>query len=124
MDKLILALGPAFAAGFAVQRLLEILDPALEQVTFIKANKKVILGIVSLLVGLGLSFGVGLRILQPLGVSNAGDFLDACATGLIVSAGADGFNSIVKFLGYAKEDTKAATASKMAEVEKTAPSAL
>ena len=28
MEKLVIALGPAFAAGFAVQQLLEILDPS------------------------------------------------------------------------------------------------
>ena len=31
MDTLVIALGPAFAAGFALQRLLEILDPLLDK---------------------------------------------------------------------------------------------
>ena len=72
MDKLVVALGPAFAAGFAVQQLLEILDGFVVKIKIIgKADKKLILGIVSLIVGLVLAFGAGLRVLQPLGVTNA-----------------------------------------------------
>jgi hypothetical protein len=105
MDTLVIALGPAFAAGFAVQRLLEILDPLLEKIPLVKKYKKIILGIVSLIIGLVLAFGVGLRVLRPLGVVKA-DVLDGVVTALIVSAGTEGFNSILKFLGYTKENTK------------------
>lgn len=118
MDKLVVALGPAFAAGFAVQQLLELLDPLLDK---IKAEwKKALLSIVSLVIGLALAFGAGLRVLQPLGVTNA-DFWDAIVTGLIVSAGTAGFNSIMKFLGYAKEEKKADAATKTSEVTGEAP---
>ena len=103
MDKLVVALGPAFVAGFAVQQMLEILDPIVER--FFKGNKKLLLGSVSLIIGLALAFGAGLRVLQPLGVTNT-DFLDAIVTGLIVSAGTEGINSIMKFLGYTKDNTK------------------
>jgi hypothetical protein len=105
MDKLVMALGPAFAAGFALQRLLEILDPLLDKIKLIKDNKKIILGLVSLAVGFILAFGIGLRVLQPLGVSGA-DPADIIVTALIVSAGTEGFNSILKFLGYTKENKK------------------
>ena len=105
MDTLVIDLGPAFAAGFALQRLLEILDPLLEKIPLVKKYKKIILGIVSLIIGLILAFGVGLRVLRPLGVVNA-DVLDGAVTALIVSAGTEGFNSILKFLGYTKENTK------------------
>jgi hypothetical protein len=108
MDKLVTALGPAFAAGFAVQQLLEILDPLLDKIT---KDKKLLLGIVSLIVGLVLSFGAGLRVLEPLG-STASTFWDAIVTGLVVSAGTEGFNSIMKFLGYTKEKQKADAAEK------------
>jgi hypothetical protein len=116
MDKLVLALGPAFAAGFAVQRLLEILDPLLDKIKFVKENKKIVLGLVSLIIGLVLAFGIGLRVLRPLGVTTA-DFLDAVTTALIVSAGTEGFNSILKFLGYLKEDRKAAAAMRILNQE-------
>jgi len=109
MDKLIMALGPAFAAGFAVQQLLEILDGFVSIKKIGNADKKVIFGIVSLLVGLVLAFWAGLRVLRPLGYNN-GDFFDAAVTALILSAGTEGFNSIMKFLGYAKEDKKSGAA--------------
>lgn len=114
MDKLIIALGPAFAAGFAVQRLLEILDPIFEKVKALKDNKKIAVSIISLAFALALAFGIGLRVLQPLGVANA-DFLDGLVTALIISAGTEGFNSIMKFLGYSKEEKKAEAATKKEE---------
>jgi len=107
MDKLVVALGPAFAAGFAVQQLLEILSSLADQIDMVKNNKKLVLGIASLLIGLALAFGAGLRVLQPLGVTSA-DIWDGLVTGLIVSAGTEGFNSIMKFLGYTKERQKGA----------------
>jgi hypothetical protein len=120
MDTLVAALGPVFAAGFAVQRLLEILDPLLDKIKLIKDNKKIILGLVSLVIGFILAFGIGLRVLQPLGVSGA-DLLDVFVTALIVSAGTEGFNSILKFLGYTKEDKKADAAQSRSQ---TTPEAL
>jgi hypothetical protein len=116
MDKLVMALGPAFAAGFALQRLLEIFDPLLDKIKFVKGNKKIVLGLISLIIGLVLAFGIGLRVLRPLGVTTA-DFLDAVTTALIVSAGTEGFNSILKFLGYIKEDRKAAAAMRILNQE-------
>jgi len=109
MDDLIIALGPAFAAGFAIQRLMEILDPVVDVVKLFKAHKKVVLGIVSLIVGLVLAFGIGLRVLEPLGVLNA-EFWDAIITAFVISAGTEGFNSIMKFLGYKKEEKKSEAA--------------
>ncbi len=99
MDKLVTALGPVFAAGFAAQQLLEILSPI---VTKLRLNKKITMGLVSIVFGFVLSFGAGLRVLEPLGVSNAG-LWDVIVSALIVSAGTEGINSVMKFLGYAKE---------------------
>ena len=103
MDKIVVALGPAFAAAFALQQLLEILDPILEKI--VKANKKLWLGVLSLLFGLALAFGAGLRVLDPLGYAGP-DVWDAIITALVVSAGTEGINSIMKFLGYSKEVKK------------------
>lgn len=105
MDPLTTALGPAFAAGFAVQRLLEILDPIVNRLVK-EENKRIILGIVSLLTGLGLAFGAKLSVLSHLGVTVAAS-LDYFIAGLIISAGTEGFNSILKFLSYKKEEKKA-----------------
>jgi hypothetical protein len=116
MDKIVQALAAPFAAGFAVQRLLEILDPLFEKVKPLKDNKKLALALISLTIGLLLSFAFGLRVLQPLGVTGPA-ILDAFATALIVSAGTEGFNSILKILGYSKEEKKAEAAEKISNVE-------
>jgi len=102
MDKIVQALGPVFAAGFAVQQLIEILSPVVDK---IRTNKKEILGLASLVIGLILAWGAGLRVLQPMGVYTA-KLVDVMISGLIISAGTEGINSIMKFLGYAKENKK------------------
>ena len=109
MEKLVIALGPAFAAGFAVQQLLEILDPLIIKIIGKSGDKKLVLGLLSLIAGLGLAFGAGLRVLEPLGAPG-GDIVDAVVTGLIISAGTEGLNSILKFVGYSKQKMKATAA--------------
>lgn len=111
MEMLIKALAPAFATGFAVQQFLEILDPLIEKIIW-ASGKKLILGIVSLIMGLMLAIGAGLRVLNPLGVSNA-DTWDIIVTGLVISAGTEGFNSIMKFLGYSKDRQKGEAAERL-----------
>ncbi len=66
MDALVKALGPVFAAGFAVQQLLEIVDPATSH--FIKDAmwRKLVLGVISLTIGLLLSGLGGFRLLATL----------------------------------------------------------
>ncbi len=120
MDKLVTALGPAFAAGFAIQQLLEILDPLIEK--FAKDWKKIFLGLVSLTFGLILAFGAGIRVLAPLGYAGF-DLWDALITALIVSAGTEGINSIMKYLGYAKDNKKDEGERLRGEVEGAAPAA-
>ena len=76
MDMLVTALGPVLAAGFAVQQLLEILNPLVERFTGDNEKaKKMYLGLVSLLLGFGLSFGAGLRVLTALGSPQPGGSL-------------------------------------------------
>lgn len=118
METFITSLGPAFAAGFAVQQLLEVLDPIVTRLVTNANNKKLFLGIVSLVIGLVLAGGAGLRVLVPLmqglkypnAITTPNPLLDIIVTGLIISAGTEGFNSILKFLGYKKEEKKAEAA--------------
>jgi hypothetical protein len=113
MDTLVVALGPVFAAGFAVQQLLEILTSILNLDTkpAFEKYKKTILGVVSLAVGLGIAYSVPtLRVLSPLKVEAPG--VDFFVTALVLSAGTEGINSIMKFLKYTKEDKKNSAASK------------
>ena len=107
METLIFGLGPAFAAGFGIQQLIEILDPIWKTIfpkEDQKTRKKAVLGIISLVLGLLLAFGAGLRVLEPLGVKSAGGW-DLFLTGVIISGGTEFFNSLVKFLDNRKEPT-------------------
>jgi len=103
-----------FAAGFAVQQLLELATAILNldsNPTFQK-YKKAILGLLSLAAGLLLAgFVSQLRVLSALGVAASGT-TDVCLTGLVLSAGTEGINSILKFAKYSKEDKKTTVASK------------
>lgn len=99
MEQLLTAFAPAFAAALGLQQLIEILDPVF---SWFKGNKGMILKPISLLAGLVLSFFAGLRVLSHLNYSGA-DIWDIIVTGLIISGGTEGFNSIMKFLGYTKE---------------------
>lgn len=116
MDQLTLSLVPVFAAGLAIQQLLEILDPMLVKVIG-NGDKKLILGLISLTGGLTLSFGMDMRVLAPMGVLDS-DLLDGLVTALIISAGTEAFNSILKYLGYSKESAKNYAAITKAEVKR------
>jgi hypothetical protein len=130
MDRLIVALGPAFAAGFAIQRLLELADPLTNVLLGnrpARANtKKALLAVLSLVAGLALALGAGLRVLRPLGARQdaVGTVTDVVVTALVISPGTEGVNSILKFLGYAKEDKKAQAAGKVAETPAAAVQAI
>jgi hypothetical protein len=116
--SLITSLAPAFAAGFAVQRLIEIIDPVVP--VRVSANrKKALLGFTSLGLGLLLAWGLSLQVLTKLGINPSDEnyprlkflfpWLDYFVTGLVISAGTEGFNSILKFLEYRKEGQKTET---------------
>lgn len=109
------ALLPVLAAGFAVQRLLELLDPIVISLPGGEKKKKLYLGLLSILAGLGLAFQARLQVLKHLGVDTVGfELLDYIVTGLIISAGTDGVNSILKFLNYKKEEKKEEAKAEMA----------
>jgi hypothetical protein len=115
VDTLVVALGPAFAAGFALQRLLEILDPIVDRLTG-SASKKIVINVIAFAVGLGLALAASLRVLEPLGITDK-DAVDVIVTGLVVSGGTEGFNSIMKFLGYKKEEKKEESKQKAGTTE-------
>lgn len=132
VGNIIKALAPAFSAGVAVQQLLEILDPVVAAI-FGAANKKLVLGIISLVIGVLLAWCMcDLHVVQILREGTTDPCWDkwkllgdVLVSGLIISAGTEGFNSITKFLGYAKENkkgeaaaSKGAAAAHIAQVSK------
>lgn len=116
--SVIKALLPAFAAGFAVQRVIEIADPFLDE--FLKEKKRLYLGFVSLAMGFVLVALGGLRVLTHLGATGLGiEVVDFIVTAFIISAGTEGFNSILKFLSYKKEEKKAESVQEKIEMRKS-----
>jgi hypothetical protein len=111
---LIKDLAPAFAVGFAIQHLNELLDPILSAWANNDNNrKKVFMGLTSLLFGGLATWLLQLRVMELINGSPHGGvygFMDAVVTALVISTGTEGINSIVKFLGYAKDQTKATAA--------------
>jgi hypothetical protein len=108
VDSLVTSFAPAFACGLALQRLLELADPILDAIA--KGRKKLVVSLIALAVGIAFAASANLRVLERLGVADK-DVVDFAVTALLVSAGTDGFNSLFKFLGYAKEQKKAAAAA-------------
>lgn len=105
--NVVVALVPAFAMGFAIQRMLEIVDSWISLDGKVGAEwKAALLNGMSLVVGIALAVAMKLKILLVLGFTTF-DVLDYLISGLIISAGTDGLNSIVKFLSYAKDVKKA-----------------
>jgi hypothetical protein len=115
MDALVLALAPGFVAGFAVQRVLEIFDAVVDGLvtrfpvikvaagddTF-KARKAFWSAVISVILGFAIAYYTGVRVLQPLQFP-APDGWDMVITALVISAGSEGMNSILKWLGYKKD---------------------
>jgi hypothetical protein len=123
MQNIIMALAPVFAAGFAIQQLLEVPGTLLELYGGDNAQKykKIILGILGAIAGCLLAASVDdlavLRVLLTHTVTDAAGksttvvpvisrWVEVPVTGLILSAGTEGVNSILKFMKYAKEDKK------------------
>jgi hypothetical protein len=105
MNQFIEALAPVLIVSFAIQQLIELLDPILDAV--IKSHKKWILSVVAFIVALALTLGLGLRILAPFGITRF-PWVDVILTTLIITGGTKGVNDLMKLIGYKKEEAKAA----------------
>jgi hypothetical protein len=99
------ALAPAVVASIALQQFLELLDPFAERLA--RGRKKELLAGASLVVALLVTWALHLRVLAALGVSRA-PWLDPILTALLVTGGTKGFNDILKFVNYKKEQAKQA----------------
>jgi hypothetical protein len=113
MDDLVKALTVPFVAGFIVQRFLEILDPVTTALFPNSNTKKIALGLLSLAIGCALSGFGDLKIFQALhtvfpNFAGLPSWLDVLSTGIFISGGTEGFNSLMKFANYKKDAAKAA----------------
>lgn len=118
-------LGLLFIASFAVQQILEAISWPLE--SYVGAWwrrrgyaddswKKTVFGVIGFIIGMYLAWQLDLHILEhyiPAGAPASGlrgGPLDTFLTALVLSAGTEGTNSVLKYLKYLKEDRKAGAA--------------
>jgi H+/Cl- antiporter ClcA len=121
MEDLAKALTLPFVAGLVVQRILEILDPITAKFLQDHNTKKIVLAFASLGLGCALCGYADIRIFHALqtlfpGFRNLPCWLDIFATGIFISAGTEGFNSLLKFANYKKEASKADAAGKKSQL--------
>lgn len=105
LDQVVIALASAFAAGFAVQQALEILDATLF-VRLPPLGKRTALAWTSLGLGVAFAWFGGIRILAALELAKKDSTTDIIISALFISAGTEGVNSLLKFLQYKKEEQK------------------
>jgi len=117
-DTTIKALLVAFAAGFSIQQLLEILDGPISLLLTNQTVKKSVLGFVSLIIGLLVASKGQIHIFQLLGAPTATfpSSLDTFLTAVFISAGTEGFNSLLKFASYKKEEAKSSAAAQKSKL--------
>jgi len=120
------SLAPAFACGFAVQQALQIMDPVVSKANITSKPgtsnvKQAVMGVTSLTFGLLIAGFGKVDIIEPLSKAAGGTpltlptWLAVSVNALIISAGTEGFNSLMKFLSYQKEAVKSDAAVKKAD---------
>lgn len=107
MNPLVESLGPILIAGFALQQLLELLDPILDRL--LKPHKDWLMSALALGLALGVTLVLGLRVVRPFGLAR-GDWLDALLTALLISSGTKWLNDLLKIISYKKQELKARAA--------------
>jgi hypothetical protein len=117
MPDLTQALLVPFAAGFVVQRFLEIIDPFTTGRISDPNRKKFVMGVISVILGWLLAGFGHIEIFSQLCVkgnpsADINQVWDVIFSGIFISAGTEGFNSLMKFASYKKEASKAEAAQK------------
>jgi len=120
-SKVVSALAPAFAAGFAVQQTIELVDTffsvaskSWRNLADAPAAKKLIASGIGLLLSIVLVTAGKLDIITPLLTQGAQvpGFVRNLISVIFISAGTEGFNSLLKWVSWKKEESKAKAAGK------------
>jgi hypothetical protein len=93
------SLGPVIITGFALQQLLELIDPLLDKLA--GQHKSWLHSLLAFVVSLALCLLLDLRALRPFGVTRLG-VLDTFLTALLITGGTRWVNDLVKVLSYKK----------------------
>ncbi len=104
-------LAPIFAASVVVQQILEVVSAYVEKEKVVaESRRKGVLAVIGFVIGIVLARAFGLDVMQYFHLNSEIWGMDTVVTALVLSAGTEGTNSIVKFLKYLKEDKKATAA--------------
>jgi len=130
ISDIVKALAPAFVAGFAVQQGVEVVSSLCAQA--VKdwekniSKKKAILTLVSLAISAWVVAFAKLDVMQVFAASKncEAPFTHGLVTVIFISAGTEGFNSLLKWISYKKEDAKASAAGTKQTVTTNAPDAM
>jgi hypothetical protein len=112
-------LAPIFAASVAVQQVLEVFSVLVEKYVG-ESRKKAVLGAIGFLIGIILARAFNLDVMSYFKLNSDIAGIDTVVTALVLSAGTEGTNSIVKFLKYLKEEKKATAAETLEVLRKRA----
>lgn len=134
MGDLSQALVAAFAGGFVVQRFMEICDPYTTAYITNPDKKKFVMGVISLVLGCLVACYAKISIFHTLCLlqktcSNTAackitESWDWFFSGIFISAGTEGFNSLMKFANYKKEASKGEAASQLSQAPAAAVKAV
>jgi hypothetical protein len=115
---LAVAFAPVFAAAFGVQKLIEILDAVLDWLSARfwepdgrPGGKRLLAGILSLGLGFASAGSLDFGVLASLKSGKASPYdgpIDLLMTALLIAGGTEAVNSLMKFIGYAKDSRRAA----------------
>ena len=97
------SLGPVIITSFALQQLLELIDPLLERL--LTKNKALIHSFLAFFVALGLSLLLDLQALRPFGLTRM-PWLDTLLTALLITGSTKWVNDLVKVMGYKKNELR------------------
>jgi hypothetical protein len=120
-SKVMSALVPAFAAGFAVQQTIELVDTFFSVISKLlrslandPAIKKLIATGIGLLLSIVLVIAGKLDIITPLLAQGAQvpELVRSLISIIFISAGTESFNSLLKWVSWKKEESKAKAAGK------------
>lgn len=103
-------LAPIFAASVVVQQILEVVSTYVDKDKALESKKKPVLAVIGFVIGIVLARSFGLDVMQYFDLNSGIPGMDTIVTAMVLSAGTEGTNSIVKFLKYLKEDKKATAA--------------
>jgi hypothetical protein len=100
MEPLASVLAPGLVAAMAIQQLIALVEPALDQ--WIRQHKKWILSGIALVMALIVTLVLDLRLLAALGYE-AAPWMDVILTALFLTGGTKGFDDLLKWMNYKKE---------------------